>query len=72
MRDLYEDILRDAYECYLESGWMDEAAYYSQHIVHVRAWCAKWHIRPSPAAQRIEADYTELQPSINASYPRPS
>ncbi len=45
MRDMYSDILADARNCYAVSGWMDEAAYYCQHVEYLVAWCEKWHIR---------------------------
>jgi hypothetical protein len=56
MREQYDDILRDTRECYLWSGWSDEAAYNSQHVAYIAAWCAKWHIRRSSASEKLEAE----------------
>lgn len=56
MRDEYKDILLDTRNCYLWSGWSDEAAYNSQHVAYVATWCAKWHIRRSLDAEKVEKE----------------
>jgi hypothetical protein len=48
-------MLADARNRYLWSGWTDEAAFYKQHVAYMRAWCDRWYI-PETADEASATD----------------